>query len=382
VNDNNTKTILVLGSYGHSGCKIVKGLIEKTPFNVLAAGRKTEKLKWLEKEYSSERLITEVLDIADKDQLKLCCEKVDMVINAVGPYSLGGIEIVKTALSCNKPYIDMANEQVHLRQLREIKSEIEESGSMVFTCTGQSPGVSTLVMTHMAKMVNAVNSIEMYGVVGRLPTDDQGLASMMSGVMEASLGSTTFIDGEQVNEPLGKFIKKHTVPAPFGEMSMLSCPLNDSILVPEAVECKTVRTLFGLEMDLPPGLFQVLRWLKPHKRKWVYRLLEKSMKKTLRDNYKAGLKDGFNPGGFMKIVVKGSEEIEAVIKVEDNSIMTSYMPIVIAINYFEDPEKIKGLLTPNDMYSFDSFNNELDKLGWKIQLAIKPFTEAEKQKVI
>jgi saccharopine dehydrogenase-like NADP-dependent oxidoreductase len=366
-----TKTILVTGAYGHAGNKIVKGLIEKTMFQVLATGRKAGKLESLKKMYPSDRIITEVLDLDNKNDLKLCAQKADMVINAVGPYSMGGIEIAKTILACKIPYIDLANEQLHLNNLRKIRNEIEESGSMVFTCAGQSPGISTLVMIHLANLVTNVDNIEMYGVVGRLPTPDQTLGSIMSGIIEASLDSTTYVNGKQVHEKLGKFIKEHTMPEPFGTMKMLSCPLNDSILVPEVIKCKGVRTLFGLQMDISPNVFKMMAILKPHKRKWVYRLLEKMTKKTLKDNYLMGLKEGFDPGGYMKVVVTGSKEISTLIKVEDNSVMTSYMPVVIAINYFENPERFKGLLTPSDIYSFDSFNKELEKLGWKITLDIK-----------
>jgi short subunit dehydrogenase-like uncharacterized protein len=365
-----TKTILVTGAYGHAGSKIVKGLLEKTLFKVLATGRRADKLESLKKLYPSDRLSIEVVDLENKDELRLCAQKADMVINAVGPYSIGGFEIAKTILACKIPYIDLANEQLHLNNLRKIKSEIEQSGSMVFTCAGQSPGVSTLVMIHLAKMLDQVDSIEMYGVVGRLPTPDQTLASIMSGVIEAAMDSTTYINGKQVHEPLGKCVKIHTVPVPFGTMKMLSCPLNDCILVPESVNCKSVRTLFGIQMEIPPVIFKIIALLKPHKRKWAYRLLEKMMKKTLKDNYEMGLKEGFNPGGYMKVVVTGNKEINGLIKVEDNSVMTSYMPIVIAKNYFNDPGKFKGLLTPADVYSFESFNKELEKLGWKINIDI------------
>jgi short subunit dehydrogenase-like uncharacterized protein len=368
---NNTKAILVTGAYGHAGSKIVKGLMDRTMFNVLATGRDGAKLEALKKNYPTERLMIQVLDQNNKKDLQACVQKVDMVINAVGPYSMGGIEIVKNVLTCNVPYIDLANEQLHLKNVRQIKKEIDQSGSMVFTCAGQSPGVSTLIMIHVAKMLETVDNIEMYGVVGRLPTMDQSLGSMMSGVIEASMDSTTYINGKHIREDLGKCIKEETVPEPFGKMKMISFPLNDSILVPEAIQCKGVRTLFGLEMELPPIIFKIMAWLKPHKRKWAYRLLENMMRKSLKDNYQKGLKEGFEPGGYMKIVVTGSKEISALIKVEDNSVMTSYMPVVIALNYFENPEKFKGLLTPGDKYTFDSFNKELEKLGWKIKMDIK-----------
>lgn len=361
-----TKTILVTGACGHAGSKIVKGLIEKTTFSVLAAGRNADKLEALEKMYPSERLITQTFDQENSNELKSFVQKADLVINAVGPYSIGGIDFVKAVLAYKIPYIDLANEQLHLNNLRKIKDEIYQSGTMVFTCAGQSPGVSTLLMIHLAKQLDKVDSIELYGVVGRLPTPDQGVASVMSGIIEAAMHSTTYINGNQVQEPLGKCIKQHTVPAPFGTMKMLSFPMNDSILVPEAVTCNTVRTLFGLPEEIPQLVFKIIALLKPQKRKWVYRLLERVTKKSMKDSYAVGLKEGFNPGGYMKVVVTGSKEISALVKVEDNSIMTSYLPIVIAINYFEDPSKFKGLLTPADMYTFDSFNNELEKLGWKI----------------
>jgi short subunit dehydrogenase-like uncharacterized protein len=368
---SNTKTILVTGAYGHAGSKIVKGLMEKTTFNVLATGRNAQKLELLKKTYSSERLMVQVLDQNNKNDLLACVRKVDMVINAVGPYSMGGIEIVKNVLACKIPYIDLANEQLHLSSIRQIKNEIDQSNSMIFTCAGQSPGVSTLLMIHVAKMLDVIDNIEMYGVVGRLPTIDQSLGSMMSGVIEASMDSTTYINGKHTREDLGKCIKEQTMPEPFGKMKMISFPLNDAILVPEAIQCNGVRTLFGLEMELPPVIFKIMALLKPHKRKWAYRLLENMMKKSLKDNYQKGLKQGFEPGGYMKIVVTGSKQISALIKVDDNGVMTSYMPIVIALNYFENPEKFKGLLTPTDKYTFESFNKELEKLGWKIDMDIK-----------
>jgi short subunit dehydrogenase-like uncharacterized protein len=362
------KTILVLGAYGHAGGKIVKGLIEKTPFQVLATGRDRTKLQTLQKMHSSNRLFIETIDLNKKGELESIVQKADLIINAVGPYSMGGIEIVKTILPYKVPYIDLANEQLHLNNLRNLKKEINTYGSMVFTCAGQSPGISTLLMIHLAKMVARVDAIEMYGVIGRIPTPDQSLGSIMSGVIEAAMDSKTYINGQYVREAMGTCIKEHTMPAPFGTLKMISVPLNDALLVPEVVRCKGVRTLFGLEMEMPPIIFKIMAWLKPHKRKWAYRLLENAMKKSLKNNYEVGLKKGFNPGGYMKIIVTGSENKTALVKVEDNAVMTSYMPVVIALNYFENPQRFKGLLTPPDVYTFDSLNDELEKLGWKIHM--------------
>jgi len=369
-NEGTIKTILVIGGYGHAGTKIVKGLLEKTAFNVLAVGKRPEKLESLVRENNSNRLSVEILDAGNTDKLTLYCQKADMVINASGPFSLGGDEIVKTVVQCKKPYIDIANEQLHLMNLRQLKPEIEESGSMVFTCTGQSPGVSTLVIIHLAEMLREVNSIKIYGVAGRMPSPDQALASIMSGIIESSLCSTTYIDGKQVYEPLGKFIKKQTFPEPIGEKKLMSVPLNDSILIPEKIKCNSVRTLFAIDKEFSPILFSIMRWLKPHKRKWAYKMLEKIVKKNLKCSYEEGLTKGFFPGGYIKVIMTGSKDIEALIAVEDNSVMVSYMPIVIAINYFDNPENFKGLLTPADKYTFDTFNNELDKLGWKIHLEV------------
>lgn len=365
---NQPKTIVVLGAYGHAGSKIVKGLIEKTPFHVHAVGRKLKKLNALQELISSDRLTVAMINVNNKEELKRCCQKADLAINAVGPYSMGGIEIAKTVLSCRKPYIDLANEQLHLNNLRQIRQEIENSGTMVFTSVGQSPGISTLLMIHLSKMLHRVDSIEMYGVMGRLPTPDQSLGSMMSGALEAALHSTTYIDGQHVHEKIGSYVKPHTLPKPFGTMNMLSVPLSDAILVSEMVSCKSVRTLFGLKMEVPRFLFKIIALLKPHKHPLTYKFLERIMKNSLKDSYQKGRSEGFNPGGYMKVAVNGNRDIAALIKVEDNSVMTSYMPVVIALNYFENPQRFKGLLTPADIYTFELLNSELEKLGWGIDI--------------
>ncbi len=364
------KTILVTGAYGHAGSEIVNGLLNKTPFSVLATGRRINKLQELKEKHPTDRLQIQVVDVESEEEILMACQTADLMINASGPYSMIGFKVVKTAIDAKLPYIDLANEQLQLKRLRDIKSEIEAADTMVFTCTGQSPGVSTLVMKHMADLVENVDSIHMFGVIGRLPTADKTLGSMMGGILEAALDSVVYVGGKHEIEPFGSNIIKHTFPAPFGTMNMLSIPITDAFLVPEVVKCNTVLTMFGLDMDLPPRLGTILKFLKPHKRKWAYKLLESLMRKTIKDSYKTGLKEGFNPGGYFKVVVQGDKTIEAQIKVADNSIMTSYLPIVIALNYFENPNKFKGLLTPTDAYTFESFNAELAKLDWEIPLKV------------
>ncbi len=371
------KTILVTGAYGHAGNEIIKGLLEKTPFNVLATGRKIHELEQLKANNPSDRLQIQVVDVKSEESMETAFQKADLLINASGPYSVLGFDIVKAALKAKLPYIDLANEQLQLKRLRGIQAEIEAANTMVFTCTGQSPGVSTLLMKHMGDLVENVDSIHMFGVIGRLPTPDKGLGSMMGGILEASLESVVYVEGQHEIEPFGSNIIEHSFPAPFGTMKMLSVPIADAFLVPEVVECQTVMTMYGLDMDLPKGIDSILKFLKPHRRKWAYKLLEALMKKSLKDSYKIGLKEGFNPGGYLKIVVSGDKTIETQIKVEDNSVMTSYLPIVIALNYFEHPEKFKGLLTPTDVYTFESFNSELAKLNWEI-----PFKVVESTAVV
>jgi len=369
------KTILVTGAYGHVGSEIVNGLLNKTSFKVLATGRKIDKLQKIKEKHQTNRLETQVVDVENEQEILTAFQAADLLINASGPYSMNGFKIAKLAVNAGMPYIDLANEQVQLKRLRGIQSEIEAAETMVFTCTGQTPGVSTLVMKHMADLVDHVNSIHMLGVFGRQPTADKGLGSMMGGVLEALFESAVYVDGSYKVEPFGSNITEHYFPPPFGTMKMLSVPIADTFLIPEVVKCKTVMTLFGVSMDIPIGLESILKFLKPHKRKWAYKLLEALVKKSMKDSYQIGLKEGFNPGGYIKVLVKGDQAIETQIKVEDNGVMASYFPIVVALNYFEHPEKFKGLLTPTDVYTFESFNAELTKLNWEIPLNVVQSTE-------
>ena len=73
----------------------------------------------------------------------------------------------------------------------------------------------------------------------------------------------------------------------------------------------------------------------------------------------------------MKLIVEGDQKITGLIGFEHGAVMTSYIPIAFAIEYFKNPQQYKGLLTPNKAFTFSSLNNILDELGWKIEMKIE-----------
>ena len=104
-------TVLVLGAYGLAGREIVDSLLAKTDLAVIASGRNVEKLEALTARLAHTRLSTRLLDAYDAGALAKACSEADLVINAVGPYAVGGAEIARTVLDSGLPYVDFANEQ-------------------------------------------------------------------------------------------------------------------------------------------------------------------------------------------------------------------------------------------------------------------------------
>ena len=142
MNDTTAKRVMVLGGYGLAGEAVVRDLIEKTEFTVIACGRNPDKIERLSKGIQHPKLSFRVLDVTDADGLREACGEVDLVINCVGPFALTGIQTARAVLEAGTPYVDIANEQVHFRRLTELDALARERGVCLLTAAGASLGLA------------------------------------------------------------------------------------------------------------------------------------------------------------------------------------------------------------------------------------------------
>ncbi|NJN47878.1 MAG: NAD(P)H-binding protein [Candidatus Competibacteraceae bacterium] len=333
MSDHAAQTVLVLGAYGIAGRAVVEGLVKKTALNIIASGRNPEKLSVLLSRLHCDRLQTCFLDIDSQSALRQACANVDLVINCVGPYSVGGFEIARQVINCGKPYIDCANEQAHYRRLQSLDHLARDNNVMLLTAAGQTPGISTFFLIHAAGQLPQAHTLEMFCVQGRLPDSDAGMGSLLGALLEPSFEALTLKNGHYVAERMGVDIKTESMPLPFGDCKMLGVPIVDTLLVPAHVttSLRSLQTYYSIGVEPPWGTFALIRILKPHRRKWLYNLLRHIVRRVMRKDFQRALNAGFDTSGFMKFIAhSASQRWQAVLAFDDGGTITSYIPVLAA----------------------------------------------------
>lgn len=364
---SNRMTILVLGAYGGAGREIVRGLIDKTGLNVIVAGRNRDRLAALASKHSSSRLRPRILNAANSAALTESCKDAGLVINAVGPYSMHGADIARTAIESGVPYVDFANEQIHYRRLQQIDPLARERNLLLLTAAGAVPGLSGVLALRGTRHLPVVESIDMFYGQGRMPNPEAGVASLMSGALEMGFGSVTVRDGVQVATRLGAHRRVETLPG-LGAAEMIAGPSIETLTVPARIPLRSFEQYWNLG-DIPPGTFALIRILKPHRRPWAYRLLKRLTERIVRDDYERGVKKGLTAEGILKIIAcGGGHRWEATVTCDDGFVATAYLPVIAAKRFAEGRLSEAGLVTPLDVFEWEGLMSEIAELGWPLRI--------------
>lgn len=350
------ESVLVLGAYGLVGREIVPALLEKTPLGVTASGRNAEKLERLAKHQPHARLHTRRLDAYDSSELAMVCREADLVINAVGPYTVGGAQIARTVLECGCHYVDFANEQSHYRRLESLDRLAREKGRLLLTGAGAIPGLSTLMVMRLVEQLPDLDEVELYYAQGRAPDAESAFGSFMGFVLELSI----------LNQPIKTRIAP--LPPPFAQAKALSLPTLEAITVPKRTSVRSLENWWAMA-EVPPGLNAAIRLLKPHKRAWAQRLFEPLVRATMRSEYRRGVKQGLTTAGLIKVVARGpGGGGEATLSVEDGGLATAFLPVLVSKQLAEGRLDRSGLVTPIDVFEPVGTFGELADLGWECRI--------------
>lgn len=343
--------ILVLGAYGLAGHAITRMLLDRTSYTVVAAGRRRDALDRLAAETPGRRLRTLCLDASDANALSGACDAADAVINAVGPYARTGAAVAQTVVEAGRPYIDFANEQIHFRRLEKLDALARERELPVITAAGAIPGMSTMLALYAAARVPGVTRIDLFWAQGRMAEAGGGVGSLMSGVLEARHMPVALEQGREIPIRLGMRWCEESLPPPFGNTKMLGLPTIDAITLPRRLPLRDMQTWWMMG-DIPPGLFTLLRVLRPEQRPWAYRLLESLVRKTAQREFAHAVKHGLGPEGLLKVRAQGPAATwEGHILFRDGGVATAVLPVLCARAILEGRAPRSGLLTPPDLFS-------------------------------
>lgn len=363
-----THTILLLGAYGLAGRAILKEILDTTPHQLIAAGRKAARLSNLVVELPTDRVRTLVLDATDATALTRACAKANFVINAAGPYAKFGAQVARTVIEAGRPYLDCANEQVHYDRLRSIDAQARAKGIPLITAAGAIPGISTLLIAHLLHQHPGARDVECaYGQL-RHAYDDGGLGSMMSGVLEAVNKPISLRDGTRVPCILGDAKKTIELPTPIGIRQFFELPNIDLLTLPPKHPLSSLRIWFYMG-DIPTWLFPVIRWLRPDRRPFIYRALEKSIDAMNKKEVAHAIAAGLGPEAVIQVTVSnGSVTHTGSLTLRDGAVATAFLPAYIADAYLRGRLVHTGLLTPIDLFTLTEIKEPLRRILLHAQL--------------
>jgi saccharopine dehydrogenase-like NADP-dependent oxidoreductase len=365
-----SNTILIPGAYGLVGSGILKNVLTKTNYNVIACGRSTEKLSALNREFKSKQLEIMPLDANDSSALRSACSKVQLVINCVGPYLEHGAEIASAALEANASYIDFANEQSHYNRLKLLHKTAKERNLVLLTGAGFIPGILTFLAMMANERVEGLKSFETYYVQQRYREQGKGLGSYMSAILESNYKTLSCENGQMITMRLGDQKKTIDMPTPFGKTTFDRVPTIDSLILPEKLSLHSFANYMNLGGDVPPAMWKIVRLLKVHKRKWAYRMIKKMMESVVNSSYKKAIKKGIGYQCVVKMIGHGkNKKWKAIANFpESGEVATTYLPIIFADKILKREITTSGLLTPIDCYEQGNIIMLLSEFGRPLDL--------------
>jgi len=146
----------VLGGTGEIGSRILRILKEDYP--LIASYHTRDRKSHGDCEYIR-------VDISDSQQVKMFCQKCDVVINCAGASYLNGENVARIAADLRVPYIDPSGEAFLEKKLDDIKDK-----NIFVLSSGYFPGMSGLLMRHICESFDAPETICGLSVSDEVPS--------------------------------------------------------------------------------------------------------------------------------------------------------------------------------------------------------------------
>jgi len=371
------RTVVVLGAYGTIGRELVRVLVEKTEADVIAGGRRQERLDALTRELGPGRVRPRVLDAHDLPSVAAAAAEACLLINCVGPFLDGGADVAQAAIEANASYMDLASEQGHYERLKGLAPTARERNRLLFTGAGIFPGLSGVLAAQGASLLPAVDSVEILFAQGRASDAETGIGSFMTGILEASHDSVSLREGRRTPLRFGQVRRRVMLPEPFGEVQMFELPTLETLTLSEALGAQSVST-WAYVGDIPGALFTGVRLLKPDRRAWAYRFLRRVIRANMKREFERALSRGISAEAWMRTSVRGGDgRWQATLRLpEGGAVPTAYLPAVAARRFLEGRLDRSGLITATDAFPADSLFREIHELGWKLDLRTETRSES------
>jgi len=152
--------VLVIGGAGKVGSGVAKGIanVEGVSEVILTANTNVEKAKRVAREIGSKAEVVH-LNADDHSNLVNLMQRVDLVMNMIGPSSVYTVPMVQAALAVRKNYIDVCDDAGPLTEVLALDDAAKKAGLTMITCSGVSPGLTNLWVRYGADQLDQVDEI-------------------------------------------------------------------------------------------------------------------------------------------------------------------------------------------------------------------------------
>lgn len=344
--------VLVLGAYGQVGRVLVPQLLA-AGHRVRATGRRQTPLNELTEACADgdqrRRLSLSLLDIADTSRLRELAGRSRVVVNCAGPFATGGRDVAEAVVAAGTHYVDIASEQAHHRAVNELDELARANGVAMVPGAGLYPGLSGLLLLDMLADSPAASEATMVMVTGLPETPDSGIASLLAGALELSIGEPLreYVDGKlRAVTPTAT----RTFPVTrFGEVSAVRWPSLEIPVLRGELGGVDLRTYAALGGAPAPTAFEIalLRLLRPDRRGWAYRLLRRYAQFLNARLYRASLRREWGHECVVQVNVSGpggSRRRELV--AEDMALGTCFLATRVADRLLAAERPPAGLTPP------------------------------------
>jgi saccharopine dehydrogenase (NAD+, L-lysine-forming) len=237
--------IVVYGATGFTGRLICKEL-ERRQIAFAVAGRDRNKLSALAASLKpAPEVIVAALD--DAEALQAMAARCKAVLACAGPFARLGRPVLEAAIAAGRHYLDITGESNYVRDTVARDGEAKAKGIALINAVGFDvvPTDAAAVLASEAAGGSPAQLRIAFATNGR-PT--QG--TTRSALDGAQLGGLAWLDGQYVQEPVGREVWEVDFPAPVGKRRTMSVPWGDLSTAPRSTGTRNLRTF----MAMPPSM--------------------------------------------------------------------------------------------------------------------------------
>jgi len=257
------RNILVLGGSGRIGRAVAALLLETDKDCCLTlVGRNAVRGEKLLRALGDRARFVSA-DVYNENELAAPLKDADLVIHTAGPFQETEPTLLRTAITCGVPYLDIADDLSFAQKARDLSALAKERGVPALVNGGIFPGMSNVMAGLLAERGSVTHLAFSYFIAG---SGGAGPGVMASTFMLGTTPVTEYVDGKAVPRVAFTGEMKQAFLPPIGKRSVYFLELPEVTSCFETYKIPNVVARFGTS----PGIWNHLtRWCCSLFRPWL-----------------------------------------------------------------------------------------------------------------